>query len=330
MGSFLFALNAVLPIVLMVAAGYGLKRVGLFNTDLAKQVNKLVFKIFIPTMLFVSIYDIKDIADVDFGYIIYAMIVVVAIFALSIPFYMAVTKDNKKRGSLIQSSFRSNFALIGIPLATALFGTEGGSVAAVLLAVVVPVFNILAVISLSLFRNEKGADVKKILIGIASNPLIHGVVLGFGVLLFRSVFIELGVEFRLTDIAPAFKVVRNLGELATPLALLVLGAQFEFSAVSEMKRDIIIGTFVRVVINPLIGIGLAYLLFRDTFTGAHFAALVATFATPVAVSSVPMAQEMDSDVKLAGQLVVWTTICSGFTIFIISFLLSLDGIFPTL
>ena len=94
-----------------------------------------------------------------------------------------------------------------------------------------------------------------------------------------------------------------------------------------MKKEIIFGTVIRTLIVPLLGLGAAYLLFRNSFGGAEFAALVAMFATPVAVSSVPMAQEMDGDVTLAGQLVVWTTIISTLTIFFSSYLLKLAGIF---
>ena len=115
--------------------------------------------------------------------------------------------------------------------------------------------------------------------------------------------------------------------VATPLALLVLGIQFEFSAVSELKKEIIFGVLIRTVVVPILGLGVAYVFFNDYFTGAHFATFVAVFATPVAVSSVPMVQEMDGDVTLAGQLVIWTTVISALTVFLASFLLKNAGIF---
>ena len=107
----------------------------------------------------------------------------------------------------------------------------------------------------------------------------------------------------------------------------MLGVQFEFSAVKELKREILFGTLIRTVLVPLLGLGIAFLFLRSRFDGAQFAALVALFATPVAVSSVPMAQEMGADHTLAGQLVVWTTLISAVTVFIASFLLRLVGIF---
>ena len=108
----------------------------------------------------------------------------------------------------------------------------------------------------------------------------------------------------------------------------MLGAQFEFSAIKELRREIFAGVLLRNVIVPVIGLGAAYLFFYPShFTGAHFAAFVAMFATPVAVSSVPMAQEMDSDAALAGQLVVWTTIAAAFSVFIAALLLKMGGVF---
>ena len=100
----------------------------------------------------------------------------------------------------------------------------------------------------------------------------------------------------------------------------MLGAQFEFSHVASLRRQIAFGTLMRTVIVPVLGIGVACLIGR--FEGAHFAAFVAVFATPVSVSSVPMAQEMGGDATLAGQLVVWTTLLSAVSVFVISFLSS--------
>jgi predicted permease len=143
----------------------------------------------------------------------------------------------------------------------------------------------------------------------------------------RALFTELGIQFRISEIPAIYKSLTYLSNIATPLSLLVLGAQFEFSAIPALKREIIFGVLLRSVIVPVLGIGVAYLFFRESFGGAQFAALVATFCTPVAVSSVPMAQEMGADTDLAGQLVVFTIVTSAFTIFVASFLLRAVGIF---
>ena len=158
------------------------------------------------------------------------------------------------------------------------------------------------------------------------NPLRDSIALGGAVLLIRAVFVRFNIDFRLTDIKPVYSVLSQLSAVATPIALLVLGAQFEFSSIPGMKKEIITTTVIKTALIPTLALGLAY--FLDCFGGAHFAAFVALFATPVAVSSVPMAQEMGADHELAGQLVVWTTILSAFTIFFASFILKAIGVFP--
>ncbi len=328
MESLIFAVEAVLPIILMVALGYFIKRIGLVKVEHAKLLNKLVFRLFLPVMLFLNVYNIETVSGMKYDYIAYTLAAVAVVFLLSIPAVVLITDKNERRGAILQSTFRSNYALIGIPLAESLFGAEGALVATLLSAAIIPAFNILAVISLSIFnRNSQKICIKKILLDIIKNPLIISILSGVIVLGVRAIFEKYGVSFRLTDIEPAYKVLKYLSSVATPLALLVLGIQFEFSAVKELKKEIFFGVLMRTVAVPLLGLGFAYLLFRDLFSGAHFATFVAVFATPVAVSSVPMAQELDSDAVLAGQLVIWTTVVSAFTVFVASFLLKSVGVF---
>ena len=327
MNSFLFAISAVAPIIIMVAIGYLLKKIKLANADIAKALNRLVFRVFLPCMLFLNVYKMDSIGEIDLGYVAFALTVLLVIFALGIPCVMLVTKQGARRGVLLQAVFRSNYALIGIPLAQSLFGEEGLAIATLLSAAAIPAFNILAVISLSVFGDEQKVNVKKILLGIIQNPLILSVLAGIVALGIRALFIRAGISFRLADVKPVYTVLGYLSNLATPLALLVLGIQFEFSAVKEMKKEILFGTLARTVLAPALAIGIAFLFLRDRFSGAHFAAFVAMFATPVAVSSVPMAQEMKGDTALAGQLVVWTTLASALSVFFASWLLKLAGIF---
>ncbi len=328
MSSFIFAVKAVLPIILMVALGYFIKTVGLVKLEHAKILNKLVFRLFLPVMLFLNVYNIETITGFNYAYIGYAIITTIVIFLICIPIVIATTKQNERRGALLQSAFRSNYALIGIPLAQSLFGVEGSAVATLLSAAIIPVFNTLAVIALSIFKNDsRKLSVKRIIIDVVKNPLIISIFAGIVALGIRLLFFKFDISFRLSNIEPLFKVLEYLSSVATPLALLVLGIQFEFSAIYNMKKEIITGVLIRTVFVPLFGLGIAYVLFSDLFSGAHFATFVAVFATPVAVSSVPMVQEMDGDAALAGQLVIWTTLVSAFTVFIASFILKSVGIF---
>ncbi len=328
MDSFIFALGAVSPIIITVAVGYVLKRIGFMSERFSLSANKLVFRVFLPCMLFLGVYRIEDIGSLNLGFVIYALAAEAAVILISIPVVIAACKERGRRGVLIQAAFRSNYALIGIPLAHSLAGDAGMAAASLLSVFFVPAINVCSVIVLSVYGNaEKRPSAKKILSDIAKNPLIISVLTGVLALLVRALLTKNGIAFRLSDIAPVYSVIENLSAMATPMALLVLGARFEFSAVTQLRHEIILGTFMRTVLAPMVGIGAAYLFFRESLTGAHFAAFACAFATPVAVASVPMSQEMGGDARLAGQLVVWTTLVSAFTLFIISFLLRSAGVF---
>lgn len=327
MSDLAFTLNAVLPIILLVAIGYALKRIKLITPSGAKEMNKLVFRVFLPATLFLNVYKIGNIAEIKPGYILYVCAIIFLVFFASIASFKLYVKDKRRIGALVQAAFRSNYALIGIPLATSLFGETGAIYATLLSAFAIPLFNILAVIALSIFAGENAerVSVRKIILSIVKNPLIISIAIGGIALAVRALFVECGVNFRLTDVKPVYKVLEQLSAVSTPLALIVLGANFRFSAVSGMKKEIIAGVSWKCLITPFIGIVCALIL--GWFEDAHFAAFVSVFGTSVAVSSVPMAQEMDSDYELAGQLVIWTTIVSAFTLFIYIYALRLLGIF---
>ena len=326
MEDLIFAINAVLPIILMIIVGYFLKKIKLLEEDTAKKVNTLVFRVFLPVMLFLNVYKIQSFNDIDFSFIFYAIGITVVAFLIGVPVMHVLFKDNRQRSVMLQGIFRANYALVGIPLAESLFGTEGSIMASLLSAFIVPVFNILAVVCLTIYSaGDKKPSISGVLKGIAKNPLIQGIFAGLIALVIRTVFVKSGIEFRLSDITPVYKTLQNLSSVATPLALIVLGARFEISSIPHLKKHIIIGTATRCIIVPFVGISVALILNR--FTGAQFATFVACFCTPVAVSSVPMSQEMGADAELMGQLVVWTTVFSAFSIFIASFVLKTIGIF---
>ncbi len=325
----LFSANAVLPIIMLIALGYVLKRIGMLTAPFLDVGNKLTFRVLIPTMLFLNVYNISSFSEINFWFVLYGVAAVIVIFLAGIPIFCAFTKDPAKRGAMIQAVFRSNYAIIGIPLATSLFGDKGAAAAGVMSAFCVPLFNILAVITLTIFNGgstKSRVSVKKILLGIVKNPLIIGTVAGLAVLGIRELFVMSGIEFRLRDIEFLYTSLNNVKNICTPFALIILGGKFEFSAVGRLKKEIIFGTFMRTVLVPVAGLMGAYFLVPG-IAGEHFATYVGVFATPVAVSSAIMAKEMNADDELAGQLVVWTSLVSAITIFIYVTILRSMGIF---
>ena len=122
MKDILFAVNATFPIVLTVMVGYFLKKIGLVDASLASAMNKLVFKVFLPSMLFLNVYKIESFADIDFSFVWYTLGATALLFGLALFSVRLFAAENPKRGALLQSVFRANYALVGIPLATSLFG----------------------------------------------------------------------------------------------------------------------------------------------------------------------------------------------------------------
>lgn len=325
MESVLFSLNAVLPIILLVLVGYIIARLGLLDKSHAKVMNRVVFRVFLPALLFLNVYKIESFANIDMSYVLYAVGGTIAVCVLSVPLVCALIKENPRRGVTVQAIFRSNYAFVGIPLAESLFGNEGALVATLLSAIIIPIFNILAVIVLTVFGSGERVNIKKILLGILKNPLIIAIFSGLLALGVRALLVRWGIDFRLSSITPVYSALDSLGKIATPLALVTLGSEFEFSSIKELRRPLIIGVVIRSVVVPTLCIGIAY--FLGIFKGAHFAAFIAVFATPCATSTVPMASELGGDSQLAGQFVVFTTIASGFTVFFATLILKSIGVF---
>ena len=321
-----FAINAIMPIILLIILGYFLKRINFFNDQFLKSGNTFVFRVALPVLLFYNIYNIQSFSNIDWSAVIYSELIVILFFFIGCVIVKLFVHDSRQKGVVLQCVVRSNFAIIGLPLAESLGGSEAIGIASVLSAFLIPTFNILGVISLSIYtkgENEK-LNLKSTFFKILKNPLIIGVVTGLVALAIRSI-IPLNDSGNLifsikNDLPFLYKAIENLGKIASPLALIILGGTFNFNQVKGMFKEIAIGTTSRIVLVPLVGIGLGVILSKYTnlinFDKTIYPALISLLGSPVAVSSAIMAREMDNDGDLAGQLVVWTSIFSIFTIFI--------------
>lgn len=309
--------------------GFFLKKINFLTPEFLKIGNKTVFFVLLPLLLFKNIADINDITQIHMDVIGY-IIVIIAVLVV-IGFLMGLTvKDPKQKGVIHQCIFRSNFALIGVPLAELMGGTNGVIMAAVISLFSIPIFNVLAVIVLSVYKDGKvNISIKKILLDIVKNPLIIGVLLGFVVAFIKVLMARNNVPNLFDKVTFPYTVISYLARAATPVSLIVLGGQFDLQRVSGYKKQLIIGVTGRNIIAPLIGVGVAVILTLNGFFDFGpdvFAALIALFGTPVAVASAIMAEAMDNDGQLAGQLVVWTTILSLVSLFIIIFIVRAIGL----
>lgn len=319
------AINAVLPIILLIGVGYVLKRMGRMNDVFIKTGRDLVFMLFLPCMLFINIYDIPGLDAIQWDVAIYCLIMVLVMFGIGFVAGNLTTKDLRRKGVVWQCAFRSNFAIIGLPLANSLGGAAGAGVAAVVTTFTVPLYNVLSIICLSTYVSQNGKEKRsagQFIKEVVTNPLTVGVLLGLAVLLIRGaqemIFGEVVFSLK-RDAEFVYETLCSLKALASPLALIVLGGQCEFSAVKGLKKEILVSTILRIVVAPLLAVGGAVILNAMGLlrcSNAEFAALVAQFGSPVAVSSAVVASAMDNDEQLAAQLVVWTSIGSTITIFL--------------
>ena len=334
---FLTAVNAVVPILLLILLGYFLRQIGFLSDSFSKTGNELVFKVCLPVMLFVNIYNIAGFSAIDWTVVLYAMGALVILILIGVIVALTATKVPERKGVLMQCVYRSNFAIIGLPLASALGGDAAAATAAVLSAFIIPTINATSVVALTVFLEEKSkVDVWKIVKGILKNPLILGVCAGLLALGIRQAQADIlgEVVFSLQrDTTFLYTTLNNIKAITSPFALIVMGARFKFSAVRGLFKEIAIGTAFRVVIAPLIGVGLAVFLSRGLgwfdFGNAQYPALIALFGSPVAVSSAVMAAGMKNDEQLATQVVVWTSVLSILTVFITACIMMWAGLITT-
>lgn len=304
--------NAVLPMCLIMALGYGTRRLGWIRREEISAINKIAFRIFLPCLLYYNVYCSDLSGSFDPLLMAYAVGGVLLTFGLSLGYTLLTEKLPERRGVMIQGMFRSNYVIMGIPVATALLGADQLGTVSILIAVVVPLFNMLAVVVLEVFRGQKPKPLH-ILGQIAKNPLVISSVLGI---------LTLAAGIRLPHILE--QAIQNVSAIASPLQLFLLGAFFQFSGLQTYRRELVTVSAAKLIVSPGLFLGLGALL---GFRGVAFVSLIGVFASPTAVNSFTMAQQMGGDAELAGDIVVTTSAVSILTMFLWIFLFKSLGVF---
>ena len=301
MSSFAVCLNAVLPLFLVMGLGYIARCTGAISRTDVPKANKWAFKFFMPIMLFYNIYTSDLSAAAQPKIIIFAVVCVLVLYGLSFGFVMLAEKQDDKRGVMIQGLYRSNFVIMGIPLAAQLVeGADLGPVV-ILVAVVIPMFN----------GTKPRAG--KMLLDVLKNPLIIGIAAGIVVQL-SGIKLPTAVE----------SAANMIGKAGSPLMLFLLGAFFEIKGVGTHKKQLAVVCVGRLVIVPAIFLTLAVLC---GVRGVELAAMIAIFGSPTAISSFTMTQQMGGDAALAGDIVVFTSALSCITMFAWALALKSLGMF---
>lgn len=308
----LICLKAVAPLFIYMLIGVLVRRTGIIASEDVRKLNHFAFVVFFPCLMFENVYGADIGKSFNVKLIGYGLASILTIYFLSVLLTVKMKDRPAMRGAVIQAVYRSNFVIMGLPVAMNIYGRGNLSITAMMIAVIVPLFNILAVITLEYFRSGR-PNVRVMTFGIIKNPLIIGTLTGIAVTISGYEIPQIPED-----------IINDMGSIATPLALIILGASFEFSSVGRMKRELIICVLARLVIVPGIFVSAAAML---GFEDIELISLLAMFAAPAAISSYTMAEEMGSDSELAGNVVIFSSMSASFTMFLWLFIFKTLGLF---
>lgn len=295
------AFHAIVPLFLIIAVGFGVKRLGWIGPEDVRRFNKVTFYTFMPVMLFYNIYTSDFSHTVRLPYALFVVGMALAMILLAFLITLAVEKTPERRGVMIQAAFRSNFVLLGLPIAQELLPGANFGITALMIAIVVPIYNMMSVVVLEYFRGSK-PKMGEVLLAVIKNPLIIGSIVGL---------LTQALHITLPEVLVSF--AGKMNSAATPLILLLLGASFEMRQLSRYKKQLLVCVGLRLLVFPGAILTLAAALgLRDI----EFVTVLAMTAAPTAVNSFNMAQQLGGDSELAGSAVVVSTAASFFTLFL--------------
>ena len=306
MQNLIIAINCVLPVFIVICTGALVRYSGKVPPEIFPKLSTMAFHFLLPCMLFNSIYQTDLSISFDPALIGYLMAFTLIWFGVGFVVCSIFVPDHRARGAFIQSFYRSNIAIVGISMADSMTGSEGVAAISMVIAIIIPIYNILAVVTLEVCRGGK-VELRPTLVGIAKNPLIIGCITGL-------VFLLLGITLP----ASVEKAVGQLGTAGSVITLLTLGASFQLNGVRQNIKRVAAANIIRLVIAPFVAVGGAYLL---GFRGVALGTILLTTAPSLASTSYPMAIARDSDHELTCQIVVTTSFLCCFTLFLWIFIL---------
>ena len=303
MENFIYSVDATFPIFLVMVIGYILKQIGMLNDNFVTVANRFNFKVTLPFMLFRDISGVDSRAVFDIRYVLFCALVSTACFWIIWGGVKLFLKDQSMRGAFVQASFRSSAAVMGLAFIQNMYGSS--AMGPLMIVSAVPLYNIFSVIVLTFEGAHSGEvdpkqKIKAACINIAKNPIILGILAGLIVGL-------LGIDFPVI----VDKTVNSVAQMATPLALITIGAGFEGRKALAKIRPTIVASMIKLVIQPLIFLPVAAWM---GFRGEQMIAILIMLASPTTPSCYIMAKNMDNDGVLTASVIVMTTLLAAFTL----------------
>ncbi len=314
MDNLIFALNVVSPVFLIIMLGIVLRLTGQVNDNFISTSSNIVFNFSMPALVFKELSTANLTETFQLRQIVFIYVGMTIFFILTWLLSTFVTNNGRDRGAFIQGSIRSNYAIVGFAIIFNMFGSEGLSKASIFLAFVMPFYNLLAVIALTVPVNkEREIGIAKTAIKIITNPLILAVCVAIPVS-----FLKINIPLFLN------KSINYLAAMTLPLALLGIGGSLNFSTIKKDSRLALIATVIKIIFIPII---LTFIAYKLGYQGVDLGVMYILFATPTAIASFIMAKAMNCNADLAGNIIVMSTLGSVVTISFGIFLLKSLGIF---
>lgn len=303
MENFIYSINVTMPIFLVMVIGYILKQIGMLNDNFVTVANKFNFKVTLPFMLFKDIAGVDIKAVFDIKYVLFCAIVSTICFWVVWGTAKLLVRDKTIRGAFVQSSFRGSAAVMGLAFIQNIYGSS--AMGPLMIVSAVPLYNIFSVIVLTFEANDstgidKKAKIRQAGINICKNPIILSILAGLIVGL-------LGIRF------PTLvnKTVSNVAQMATPLALITIGAGFEGRKALAKIAPTMASSMIKLVLQPLVFLPVAAWM---GFSGEKMIAILIMLASPTTPSCYIMAKSMNNDEVLTASVIVTTTLMAAFTL----------------
>jgi predicted permease len=303
MENFIYSINVTMPIFLVMVIGYILKQIGMLNDNFVTVANKFNFKVTLPFMLFKDIAGVDIKAVFDIKYVLFCAIVSTICFWVVWGTAKLLVRDKTIRGAFVQSSFRGSAAVMGLAFIQNIYGSS--AMGPLMIVSAVPLYNIFSVIVLTFEANDstnidKKAKIRQAGMNICKNPIILSILAGLIVGL-------LGIQF------PTLvnKTVSNVAQMATPLALITIGAGFEGRKALAKIAPTMAASTIKLVLQPLVFLPVAAWM---GFSGEKMIAILIMLASPTTPSCYIMAKSMNNDEVLTASVIVTTTLMAAFTL----------------
>ncbi len=301
MNDLIFSLETVAPVFLIVLLGSVLRKLKVINENFVTVSAKFVFSSALPALVFLEILKADFSENFNINLISYIYIATLISFIIGIFVAYKISNTGKDRSVIIQGSFRGNYAIVGLALIQNIYGEKGLADAAIVLAFILPMYNVLSILALTYpLKKEKNVSAAKILLEIVKNPLLIG--------LFSALIVS---YFKINLNGIIISSLEYLSALSLPLALIGIGGVLKFEDLRSLSKSASIASFLKIVIVPsLFTTGAYFLGFRNT----ELLIMFILFSSPTAIASYIMAEAMGCNGKLAANIILITTIFSAFTI----------------